>query len=169
MEYIKPILEKKDFLNEDILSANPIGSTEFTFVGDDSDTAFTESNVSQHPKYHRAKFNDYLTDPGKFFKDNDFHDKTSPHSENNLPDRCFLNNDGEVVCSFNDRLQNIPPKLIMDDKYNGVLDTIGKLNNKSSQLKDDDILFENVKGSFEKNNENNLNIENLPKNVKYTF
>ena len=171
---IKPIYAEKEYVKEDILSANPIGSTEFSFVGSDPEKAWSDDNVSQHPSYHRVKFNDNLTDVGAFFNVNEFHDKTSPQSENHLPDRCFLNN-GEVVCEFNDRIQNIPPKLIMDEKYNKVLDSIGKLNTKS-----DGINGKNERpingGEFygdvfasSSNNETFLDLSNLPENKNYSF
>lgn len=165
---LNPLYSEKDYLKPDILSANPIGSTEFSFVDEDPEKAYTETNVSQHPKYHRSKFNDYFTDPGKFFKDNEFHDKTSPNSENHLPDRCFLNN-GEVVCSFNDRLQNIPPKLIMNTKENKVLNSIGELNKAYASLENNDEFYKGVSGALEDNNEINLDISNLPKGIKYSF
>jgi hypothetical protein len=171
---IKPIYAEKEYVKEDILSANPIGSTEFSFVGSDPEKAWSDDNVSQHPSYHRVKFNDNLTDVGAFFNVNEFHDKTSPQSENHLPDRCFLNN-GEVVCEFNDRIQNIPPKLIMDEKYNKVLDSIGKLNTKS-----DGINGKNERpingGEFygdvfasSSNNETFLDLADLPENKNYSF
>lgn len=170
----KPIYDEKEYLKEDILSANPIGSTEFTFVGSDSEKAWSDDNVSQHPSYHRVKFNDNLTDVGAFFNVNEFHDKTSPQSENHLPDRCFLNN-GEVICEFNDRIQNIPPKLIMDEKYNQVLDSIGKLNNKAVELNskkerpnNGGEFFGDVHASSSKN-ETYLDLEDLPTNKNYSF
>ena len=171
---IKPIYAEKSYIKEDILSANPIGSTEFSFVGSDPEKAWSDDNVSQHPSYHRVKFNDNLTDVGAFFNVNEFHDKTSPQSENHLPDRCFLNN-GEVVCEFNDRIQNIPPKLIMDEKYNKVLDSIGKLNTKSVGINGKNERPING-GEFygdvfasSSNNETFLDLSNLPENKNYSF
>ena len=171
---LKPIYAEKSYVKEDILSANPIGSTEFSFVGSDPEKAWSDDNVSQHPSYHRVKFNDNLTDVGAFFNVNEFHDKTSPQSENHLPDRCFLNN-GEVVCEFNDRIQNIPPKLIMDEKYNKVLDSIGKLNTKSVGINGKNERPING-GEFygdvfasSSNNETFLDLSNLPENKNYSF
>ena len=170
----KPIYAEKEYVKEDILSANPIGSTEFSFVGADPEKAWSDDNVSQHPSYHRVKFNDNLTDVGAFFNVNEFHDKTSPQSENHLPDRCFLNN-GEVVCEFNDRIQNIPPKLIMDEKYNKVLDSIGKLNTKAVGVNEKEERTSNggefygdVYASSSKN-ETFLDLGNLPEDIKYSF
>ena len=77
------------------------------------------------------------TNPGDFLdKNNKFHDKTSPYSTNNLPDRCFLNKENEVVCNFNDRLQNIPPSLIEDKSKNYILNNIGVIGSQNSLYKD---------------------------------
>ena len=65
-----------------------------------------------------------------------------PSAETHLPDRCSLTKNNEVTCSFNDKLQNIPPKLIQD-KDNQVIQSIGKgilsgnverINNNSYQV-----------------------------------
>jgi hypothetical protein len=105
---------------------------------------------------------------------NEFHDKTSPQSENHLPDRCFLNN-GDVVCEFNDRIQNIPPKLIMDEKYNKVLDSIGKLNTKAvginekkERTSNGGEFYGDVFASSSKN-ETFLDLGDLPEDIKYSF
>ena len=69
----EPIIPKPEYLKEDIVSPNPIDSTEYRFVEEGSDNAWSESNVSQHPSYHKSKFNSELTNPGGFFKyDNEF-------------------------------------------------------------------------------------------------
>ena len=54
-----------------------------------------------------------------------YNDKTSPYSKTILPDRCYLDNNSEVICNYNNRLQNIPPSLIMD-KNNKVIQSIGQ-------------------------------------------
>ena len=41
-------------------------------------------------------------------------------------DRCFMNQNNEVLCNFNNRLQNIPPTLISDKLNNQVLNSIGQ-------------------------------------------
>ncbi len=42
---IKPIYAEKEYVKEDILSANPIGSTEFSFVGSDPEKAWIIETV----------------------------------------------------------------------------------------------------------------------------
>lgn len=170
------IYYEKDYLKKDNMTPNPIGSTEFSFVESDEKVPWTDQNVSQHPKYYRANFVNEKTDVGSFFKNNEFYDKTSSQSLNNLPDRCKVK-DGEVYCDFNDRLQNIPPKLIMDGKYNKVLNSIGELktkseNDKISNEKENLInggkFFNEIYGS-NGNDESYLNVEGLPKNVNYSI
>lgn len=121
-QVMKPLLVK-----EDSLSPNPIGTTEYRFVDENPKTAWSDINVSQHPEHYKSNFTDELTNSGGFF-DNDqfYHDRTSPQSKTNLPDRCFMNKNDEVICSFNNRLQNIPPKLIQDKYNNQVLNSIGQ-------------------------------------------
>ena len=180
----EPIIPKPEYLKEDIVSPNPIDSTEYRFVEEDSDNAWSESNVSQHPSYHKSNFNSELTNPGGFFKyDNEFNDKTSPKSENHLPDRCFIDNNSNIVCEFNDKIQNIPPKLIMNGNENEVLNSIGdieKMNissNMVSSLQGNSYTtfnYDNERtingGEFyngvvasSSTNENNLSLDNLPK------
>ena len=95
-------------------------------------------------------------------------------SENHLPDRCFLHENG-IVCEFNDKLQNIPPKLIMDEKYNQVLNSIGELQQKGEELTGEKErpnnggkFFQDVHASSSKN-ESYLSLANLPKNTNYSF
>ena len=126
--YYKPESYKKDFI-----SPNPLGSTEYTFAefdGEKTTNAWTDDNVSQHPAFYRSEIEDEKTNIGRFFDvNNRFNDKTSVNSTNNLPDRCFLDKDDNVICNFNDKLQNIPPSLInKKDKVN-FLNRIGSNNN----------------------------------------
>ena len=44
--------DNKDFINEDIVSPNPVGSTEYRFVGEDEDV-WSDIQVSQHPKHYK--------------------------------------------------------------------------------------------------------------------
>lgn len=138
-----PIYYEPELLKTDFMAANPINSTEYKFseFNDDDETsyAWTDENISQHPSFYRSKFLDEKTNPGDFLdKKNKFHDKTSPYSQNNLPDRCFLNKENEVVCNYNDRLQNIPPSLIEDKSKNYILNNIGVIGSQNSLYKDID-------------------------------
>ena len=133
-----PIYYKPSFYKKDFISPNPLGSTEYNFAEfNDKKTsyAWTDNNVSQHPQFYRSNIKDEKTNVGRFFSKNKFHDKTSPYSTNNLPDRCFLDKDDEIVCNFNDRLQNIPPSLIEEGK-NKVLNSVGVIGSDNSIYKD---------------------------------
>ena len=138
-------------LTRKIMSPKVFWSTEYNFAefnDDKKSYAWTENNVSQHPAFYRSEFSDEKTNVGEFFdKTNQFHDKTSSQSTNNLPDRCFLDKDDNIVCNFNDRLQNIPPSLI-NEKNNKILDYIGILGEKNSLNKDiDSQSIQNVGGN----------------------
>jgi len=169
------------------VSANPVGSTEYSFVGENTGKAWSEVNVSQHPKNYTSNVKDELTNVGKFFNEKvRFNDITSPNAINNLPDRCFLNQDDEVLCNFNNRLYNIPPKL---SETNQVTQSIGKditksvtsenvisIQNNPHQVWKYDTdkvmnggeLYGNVTGSSS-TNEDFLQITNIPKNSVYAF
>jgi len=123
---------KPQVVKSDGLSPNPIGSTEYRFVEENPKLAWSDINVSQHPEHHTSNITDELTNSGGFFDnddDNFYHDRTSHKSKTNLPDRCFMNKNNEVICSYNNRLQNIPPQLIQDKKNNNVLNSIGEGTN----------------------------------------
>ena len=121
-----PITDNENYLNKDIISPNPTNTTELRFVEENDEKAWSDVEVSQHPKFYTSKFNNELTNTSGFFKDNQFNDKTSPYSENNLPDRCSYNNNNEIICDFNNKLQNIPPKLINSE--NQLINNIGNEN-----------------------------------------
>ena len=125
-----------------ILSPNPIKSTELRFVGETDESAWSDIEVSQHPKYYTSKFQNEMTDIDGFFKYNQFNDKTSPYSENHLPDRCKMNENNEVICEFNNKLENIPPKLI--DSNNQLINNIGNENIYKNKLSSENI---NINGN----------------------
>ena len=111
---------------------------------------------------------------------------------NNLPDRCFLNKDNEVLCNFNNRLQNIPPKLIENPQDNKVINSIGQgggdifksvasenvvsiQNNplqvweyENEKVMNGGELYDGVSASSS-NNEEHLQLTNVPKNSVYSF
>jgi len=112
-------------LKKDFISPNPIDSTEYRFIGENPKSAWSDQQVSHHPSFYKADFKNELTQSGKFFdEDKNFHDITSPKSQNHLPDRCKFDDNKKVVCEFNNKLHNIPPKLIQD-KNNQVIKNIG--------------------------------------------
>jgi hypothetical protein len=111
----------------DIVTPNPIDTSEYYFVGEDTSNAWSETNVSQHPTYHTSSIGEELTQVGGFFDaNNEYHDQTSPSAKTHLPDRCFMNDNKEVLCKFNNRLHNIPPKLIDNKQENKLLQSIGQ-------------------------------------------
>ena len=115
---------------------------------------------------------------GSFFdKNNQFFDSTSNRAKNNLPDRCFLNENNDVECEFNNRLYNIPPKIINNiDKniiYNDVgvnmsqnklyknkstnqVETINGNNYNVWNYENEEEFFNNVKGNNDNNNYSNI-------------
>lgn len=113
-------------IKEDIISPNPIDSTEYRFIEENPKIAWSKINVSQHPSYYTSNFENEITNTGEFFNENMiFNDRTSPYSSTILPDRCYLDQDNQILCNYNNRLQNIPPKLISDSN-NKVIESIGQ-------------------------------------------
>lgn len=175
------------------VSPNPIKTTEYSFVGENTGKAWSEVNVSQHPTYYTSNVKDELTNAGLFFNEkNQFNDITSPQAVNNLPDRCFLNKDNEVLCNFNNRLQNIPPRLIENPQDNKVINSIGQgggdifksvasenvvsvQNNpvqvweyENEKVMNGGELYGGVSASSS-DNEEHLQLTNVPKNSVYSF
>jgi hypothetical protein len=186
----EPIEYKKGYLKHDILSPNPQGSTEYQHVASEPGKSWTEENVSQHPEHYRKDFTDEITDTGSFFnKQNNLVDNTSPKSKTYLPDRCFVNTNNEILCDFNNKLQNIPPKTF--ESNNTLIQSIGQENNYNPKsVSSNDILnvnnnnyqtwnfknenimnggdfFNGIQGSSQLN-ETNLSIDKLPK-VNYSL
>ena len=94
-------------------------------VNSDYKKAWTDENVSKNTKYYTSDIKDEKTDVGKFFnKNKEFVDITSYKSKDVIPEKCFLEN-GILNCQFNDKLQNIPPRLIENPEVNPVLLSIG--------------------------------------------
>jgi hypothetical protein len=112
---------------KDLISPNPEGTTEYRFIEENPKKAWSETNVSQHPKHYTSNITDEKVDTSKFFNNTQFyHDNTSPNSTTQLPDRCIKNINNEVICDYNNRLQITPPKLINDSENNMVLRSIGQ-------------------------------------------
>lgn len=182
-----------DKVKSDIISPNPEGSTEYYFVDEDSSNAWTEINVSQHPTYHTSSIRSELTNTGAFFDNRGlYHDKTSPYSENNLPDRCLVNENNQVLCDYNNKLYIIPPKLIQNPEDNPLLNSINNegiynkvktdtsqvtnLNNNSYRTweyeneKDFNggVFFNSIKAS-ESSNESYLSLNSFKDKKTYSF
>tara|TARA_B100001123_G_C15249787_1_gene1002370 strand:- start:903 stop:1694 length:792 start_codon:yes stop_codon:yes gene_type:complete len=146
---------KDDIINEevitkpkDFLSPSPIGTTEYRFVDENPKTAWSNVNVSQHPKYYTSDINNEIIDPSKLFNNNLFlHDNTSPNAINSLPDRCTQTENNEVVCKYNNRLQLIPPKLITKEEGNLVLNSVGTLHRDKLKTIVNDYSIQNIDGN----------------------
>jgi hypothetical protein len=175
--------EKKDFI-----SPKPQNTTEYRFVDENMKTAWSNVNVSQHPKYYTSDISDEKIDVGGFFdREKFFNDNTSPRSITTLPERCHVNDKNEVLCDFNNRLKMVPPKLIEDPENSGVLNSINSNIYKSiDKRKVEDIngnnyhvweysdeksinggtYFDDVRGSSE-NNETFLKINSIKQNYSF--
>tara|TARA_Y100001958_G_C21182679_1_gene512267 strand:- start:371 stop:1171 length:801 start_codon:yes stop_codon:yes gene_type:complete len=151
-----------EYFRKDRLNGNNINTEEYRpFINDksDSETSWTDDNVSDNPKFYTSNFNDELTNIGSFFdKNNQYHDKTSSNTESLTTDNCYISKNGEKYCQDNTRLQLIPPKLISDSDKCTAFDSIGqyktaeiknKLNNK---INNGSYFFNNVIGNSNMNN-----------------
>lgn len=144
-----PIYYKPDYYKSDFIDENPIDSTEYSHANFDSKlttiNAWEDENISQHPKFYRSEITDEKTNLGKFFDENlRFHDRLSNYSTSNLPDRCMLDKNNNIVCDFNNKLQNIPPSLIQNNIKNDIFNKVSIGNN----LKNiNDINISNVSGN----------------------
>ena len=118
-----------EYYRKDRLTENNIDSSElrkFNKNDEESDGAWTDENVSRHPKFYTSQITDELTNIGMFFdKNNQYHDKTSSNTNVLASDKCYIDKLGNNYCEDNTRLQNIPPSLITDIKKCEVLNTIG--------------------------------------------
>lgn len=177
----KPIIYNPIELDNQIISANPEKSTEYRFIDENPKKAWSDKNVSQFPKYHNSMELGELTKTGEFFDENkQYNDNTSPQSTKHLPDRCFMNGNNDVVCKFNDKLQNIPPSLI--DGNNELINSIGNEDIYTNSIEGNIIkgldeskektinggeYLEGVKGYYDK--DNYFTLDNIPTNIKYSI
>lgn len=108
-------------------------------VNSDYEKAWTEENVSKNTKYYTADIKDEKTDTGGFFnKNKEFVDITSYKSKDLIPEKCYLEN-GVLNCEFNNRLQNIPPRLIEEPDTNPLLLSIGDDKNINTNVVSEDV------------------------------
>ena len=119
---------------KDFISPDPNGSTEYRFVNESPKSAWSEVNVSQHPKFYTSDIKNEIIDPSKFFNTNHFfHDNTSPDAVSQLPDRCIEDENGNIFCNYNNRLQLVPPSLVTNIEGNLVLNSVGTLHKDRSK------------------------------------
>jgi hypothetical protein len=138
-----------DYYRKDQLSPNPSGTEElrgFEMNKDKSDGAWSDKNVSEHPKFYNSVQKDEITNIGSFFdKNNQYNDKTSANTASLTADSCFTDKGGNHFCEDNTRLQLIPPALISDPQKCWALNAKG-------MYKDNDVNYNGEKvmngGSF---------------------
>ena len=119
-----------DYYRKDTMPMDDIGSEEMRpFVTDEDkpDDAWTDENVSEHPKFYNANMKkDELTNIGSFFdKNNQYNDTTSSNTFPLPSDNCYINKSGDEFCMDNTRLQITPPSLITDPQSYYALNPIG--------------------------------------------
>ena len=129
-----------DYYRKDRLGGNDTGNDEVRpFIGDneESESAWTDVNVSKHPKFYNSDVQNELTNVGMFFdKNNQYNDKSSNNTNVLTSDSCYEAKDGEQFCEDNTRLQNIPPSLITDVNKCYALNSVGIYKDKKDTLKD---------------------------------
>jgi len=138
-----------DYYRKDQLSPNPSGTEElwgFEMNKDKSDAAWSDINVSEHPKFYNSEGKDEITNIGSFFdKNNQYNDKSSINTASLTVDSCFTDKEGNYFCEDNTRLQLIPPSLISDPQKCWALNAKG-------MYKDRDVNYNGEKvmngGSF---------------------
>ena len=118
-----------DYYRKDRLGEDPTGTEElrsFNTQDKESDGAWSDVNVSEHPKFYNSEGKDEITNIGAFFdKNNQYNDTTSSNTEALPSDNCYTNKSGNQFCSDNTRLQIIPPQLITDPKSCYALNGVG--------------------------------------------
>jgi hypothetical protein len=171
-------------VEDTIVFPNPQNTTEYHYVDGKYNEPWSDIQVSGNPKHHTSEVTSVLTDTGGFFdKENQFNDNTSPNSLKILPDRCFLNENNEVRCNYNNRHYNVPTKLA--DPTDKVFTNIGKeiVNGEVSTLENNSysvseyekdsemngaLFFNDVKG-FTQTGSSFLELDKLPVGKKYTL
>ena len=119
-----------DYYRKDTMDPDDTVASEMRpFVTDDSesDVAWTDDNVSEHPKFYNSNMkHDELTNIGGFFdKDNQFNDTASDNTYALPSDNCYVDKKGSKFCMDSTRLQVVPPALITDPQDNYALNSIG--------------------------------------------
>ena len=124
-------LRKNEFIK---LGGDDINSKELRSFEDndsESDSAWTDKNVSKYPKFYNSEITNELTNVGLFFdKNNQYNDKISDNTDVLISDSCYESKNGQHFCEDNTRLQNIPPSLITDINKCEILNSIGVYKDK---------------------------------------
>tara|TARA_Y100000590_G_C15683598_1_gene1000749 strand:+ start:388 stop:1191 length:804 start_codon:yes stop_codon:yes gene_type:complete len=150
-----------DYYRKDRLNENPEGTEElkpFLNDKDKSENAWTDNNVSEHPKFYNSDIKDEITNIGEFFDENNqYNDKTSLNTNSLTTDSCYTDKNGNYFCEDNTRLQLIPPKLITNPKSCYALNEIGIYKDKNLNINDKDkvinggLFYNNVNASQKQN------------------
>lgn len=145
-----------EYYRRDTLNSNDIGTEEMReFLLDETknNTSWTDTNISEHPKYYTSDFKSNLTNPGTFFNtNNEYNDTTSSKTDTLPSDNCYIATNGMKFCKDKTRIQNVPPKLINNTDSLNMLKKIGTYNSSDSSdsiniFSSDETLYNNVNPS----------------------
>ena len=106
-----------NYIPKDTMSANDIGTTEYTaaFQKDKPAKAWVDYNISQYPGYYRNDFKEGKRSLQKFFdKNNKYVEKPDIHNfdiKKSKCTSCYTDVNGANVCNYNSRLEKIPISL----------------------------------------------------------
>ena len=104
-----------EYYRKDTINSNDIGSEEYReFLLDENknETSWSDTNISQHPKYYTSDFRNNLTNPGTFFNNNNQYNDTTSSKTKALPsDDCYIAKNGLRFCKDKTRIQNVPLNL----------------------------------------------------------
>jgi len=144
-----PDYYRKDTMDGDDLVLSEMRPFVEDVEGDnDSDSAWTDENVSEHPKFYNSNLKgDELTNIGEFFDENNqFSDTTSCNTYALPSDNCYKDKQGKKFCMDKTRLQVVPPALITNPHKNYALNTVGVYRDRKPS-KDSDKFFGGVTAS----------------------
>jgi len=118
-----------DYYRKDTMDGDDQSHERRPFVNDeaDSEQAWTDENVAEHPKYYNSNMkHDELTNIGSFFdRNNQFNDTRSSHTRTLPSDNCYQTKQGTRFCMDSTRLQVVPPELLTDPQDNYALNAVG--------------------------------------------
>lgn len=121
--------------------------------------ATSDEYLTKYPDYASSDIMNQLTNTG-FLYDNKENNKYINLKEKILPNNCKLNDDNELECEFNTKLQRIPKELMKNDSK--VLNSVGVIINNDDLIKSvNDFSYDNVGNgvykSWKYDNEKSLN------------
>ena len=147
--------KKKNIINLDYIQGYIDKDCDYKPVDSNYRKAWTNEEINRDLKYHTSDIQGEKTDIGSFFDiDNNYNDTTSHRSTKLLPDNCILDGNGELFCNYNNKLQNIPPKLIKEGDKNKLIKSIGDDRNINTNVVSSKII------NFSDNNYNVWEYEN---------